>query len=119
MMYAAVYVIIVKAMGLHRKIKRYGGRQLAQIFAAVFFALAVFACAPAYAQVEGVVFITARDLKARISRGERIAILDVRSRGAYENSDIEIKDAIRIPPDELPARALELPMGAGIATFCT
>lgn len=63
--------------------------------------------------------VTAGELKARIDGGARIVLLDVRSRGAYDASDVKIKGAVRIPTDELPERLWELPFGAQIATYCT
>ena len=63
--------------------------------------------------------ITPLELKAKIDRGERIVILDVRSRGAYEGSDRRIRGDKRIAPDEIIERARELPMGVEIITYCT
>ncbi|MDP2688519.1 MAG: hypothetical protein Q8P48_00265 [Deltaproteobacteria bacterium] len=85
----------------------------------VFLLAAVLFHAAALAQVEGVSFITAQELKAKVEAGEPVAVLDVRSRGAYDHSDIRIKGAIRIAPDDLVERAWELPMGKAISTFCT
>ena len=73
----------------------------------------------AFAQVQGVTFIDAAELKVMVEKGEPVALLDARSRGAYDHSDKVVKGAIRIVPDELVARAWELPMGKIIATFCT
>jgi rhodanese-related sulfurtransferase len=90
------------------------------LFVPIALLLAVlFQPALCAAQVGGVVYIDARDLKASVESGERIALLDVRSSGAYDHSDIKIKGAIRIAPDELVDRAWELPMGKVIATYCT
>ncbi|GMR05287.1 MAG: hypothetical protein BMS9Abin24_087 [Thermodesulfobacteriota bacterium] len=75
--------------------------------------------AAAIAQVRGVTFVDAAELKAMVEKGEPVALLDVRSRGAYDHGDTVIKGAIRIVPDELVDRAWELPMGKVIATFCT
>lgn len=63
--------------------------------------------------------ITPEELKVRLERGERIILLDTRSRGAWNASDEKIKGAVRIPTDELAERVWELPFGAEIATYCT
>ncbi len=63
--------------------------------------------------------ITPTELKAKMDRGERIVIIDARSRGAYDSSDLRIKGDRRIAPDEIIERARELPMGAEIIAYCT
>ncbi len=63
--------------------------------------------------------ITPVELKAKMDRGERMVIIDARSRGAYDHSDLKIKGDRRIAPDEIISRAMELPMGAEIITYCT
>jgi rhodanese-related sulfurtransferase len=63
--------------------------------------------------------ITPAELKAKMDRGERIVIIDARSRGAYNHSDLRIKGDRRIAPDEIIERAHELPMGAEIIAYCT
>lgn len=83
------------------------------------FVLGLFAVSAAAQGPAGVDYISAADLKARVERGDNLVLLDARSRGAYDSSDVEIKGAVRIPTDELEQRAFELPFGAEIATFCT
>lgn len=68
---------------------------------------------------EDLEMITPMELMAKLDNGEAIVILDVRSRGSYNSSDLRIKGDMRIPPDELVERARELPMGASIVTYCT
>ncbi len=63
--------------------------------------------------------ITPLELKAKIDRGERIVIIDARSGGAYDHSDLRIRGDKRIAPDEIIERARELPMGVEIITYCT
>jgi len=63
--------------------------------------------------------ITPEEVMARMEAGEKIVIVDLRSKGAYEAGDIRIKGDIRIAPDELESRMYELPMGAEIVTYCT
>lgn len=68
---------------------------------------------------EDVVRISPADLMKRIEAGANIMLLDLRSRGAYDNSDVKIKGAVRIAPDELPAKLHQIPFGKEIVTFCT
>ncbi len=63
--------------------------------------------------------VTPEEVMARMDRGEKIVILDIRSKGAYEAGDIRIKGDIRIAPDDLESRMYELPMGTEIITYCT
>lgn len=63
--------------------------------------------------------ITPDEVMARMEAGEKILILDIRSKGAYEAGDIRIKGDVRIAPDDLEARMYELPMGTEIVTYCT
>jgi len=63
--------------------------------------------------------ITVGELKSMIDHGAKIVILDVRSRSSYDSSDVMIKGAMRIPPDELNDRAGELPIGREVVTYCT
>lgn len=81
--------------------------------------LMVFMIAPSYAAMknEDVPRITPQELKAKLDKGEKVVILDVRSRGSYDSSKVKIKGALRIPPDELKTRAQEIPMGREIATY--
>lgn len=82
--------------------------------------LFLFFMAPAYAAgPESIPRITVEELKARLDGGREIVILDVRSRRSYEASDRKIKGAVRIAPDEINARAGELPAGREIAAYCT
>ncbi len=63
--------------------------------------------------------ITAEELKARLDRGDKITILDVRQPGSYNSSGFKIKGAIRIPPSEIAENLSRLPMGGDIVTYCT
>jgi len=63
--------------------------------------------------------ISPEEVMSRMEAGEKILILDVRSKGAYEAGDIRIKGDFRIAPDDFEARMYELPMGAEIVTYCT
>lgn len=88
----------------------------------LLFALAchVFLFAPALAAgPDEVPRITPAELKAKFDAQAGVVILDVRTQGSYAVSKFKIKGAVRIPPNELSARAAELPMGAEIVTYCT
>lgn len=90
-------------------------RRLA-VFTLLFLALALPALAGFMGEVQR---ITVDELKSRLDRGAKIVILDVRSRSSYGSSDVMIKGAVRIPPDELNDRAGELPPGREVVTYCT
>lgn len=64
--------------------------------------------------------ITVDQLQGKILRGEKIIILDVRTKGSYDSTKYTIKNAIRIEPQDVRAKAAaELPKGYEIVTFCT
>ena len=83
-------------------------------FFIVMLAATAFALDPA-----SVARITVEELKARLDRGEKITILDVRQPGSYNSSDSKIKGSIRIPPAEMAENISRLPMGGEIVTYCT
>jgi rhodanese-related sulfurtransferase len=58
------------------------------------------------------------DAKARVDAGEAI-ILDVVSPMAWEELDLAIKGAVRIAPDELGERWVELPREREVIAYCT
>ncbi|HYT74215.1 MAG TPA: molybdopterin-synthase adenylyltransferase MoeB [Vicinamibacterales bacterium] len=59
---------------------------------------------------------TVEELKARLDRGDRPFILDVREPNEYQIS--RIAGSILIPLGELPKRIAELPVGADIVVHC-
>ncbi len=92
-------------------------RLMAFIILLVFLAPAAFA--GGIGDPSTVERITPLELKAKMDRGERMIIIDARSIGAYNHSDLRIKGDRRIPPDEIIERARELPMGVEIIAYCT
>lgn len=84
---------------------------LVLVFGVVSYASAV--------TIQDVQRITPKEVMARMEAGEKILILDIRSKGAYEAGDIRIKGDFRIAPDDLLNRMYELPMGTSIITYCT
>lgn len=64
--------------------------------------------------------ITIEQLQNKILRGEKVIVLDVRTKGSYDSTKYTIKNAIRIEPQDVRSRAeAELPKGYEIVTFCT
>lgn len=83
-------------------------------------ALAVFLAAPSFAAGPAdVPRITVDELRGRLDKGENIVIVDVRSRNSYNASKVKIKGSVRIALDEINDRAVELPMGKELVTYCT
>jgi rhodanese-related sulfurtransferase len=62
---------------------------------------------------------TVEEMKRRLDAGENIVFLDVRSPEAWDKSAVKIKNALRIPADEITARLSEIPRDATIVTYCT
>ncbi len=62
--------------------------------------------------------ITADELNERLSAGRPIVPVDVR-RSSYEESDVKMKGAVRIEPDELAERFEQIPAGSEVVTYCT
>jgi len=63
--------------------------------------------------------ITREDLKARLERGGTLTILDVRNQSDYQNSDVRLPGAVRIPVEELEARSGELDPSGEVVAYCT
>ena len=59
--------------------------------------------------------ITAKDLKARLDKGEKVTIIDAR----HELGGQIIKGAIHVPSDKLDAWAKDADKNAVIVTYCT
>ena len=63
--------------------------------------------------------IAASELDSRLRRGERIAVLDVRRRGAWATDPDHIPGAIWVPLEEAPQRARDLPSDTHIVLYCS
>jgi rhodanese-related sulfurtransferase len=61
-------------------------------------------------------FMERHELRERLSRGEKLALIDVRS--AEELAAGHIDGAMNIPASELAARIGEIPSNAAIVTVC-
>lgn len=82
------------------------------------FLLVLFMASPALSfDPASVPRMAIEELKAKMDKGESVAVVDVRSKKSYEASDVKIKGAIRIAPEELNDRAGELPIGKEMAFY--
>jgi 3-mercaptopyruvate sulfurtransferase SseA len=76
--------------------------------------------APAEHQAEGEVpRITVEELKEKLAKNAPVFIIDSRSQGSYDGSEIKIKGAVRIPMDEVESRLSEIPHDRQIVVYCT
>ena len=67
----------------------------------------------------GVPRVTVTEVKERIDRGEPIFFVDARSARSWAESDVKIRGAVRIPPDEAAQHLDEVPKDRSIVTYCT
>jgi rhodanese-related sulfurtransferase len=70
-------------------------------------------------QVSTEVRVSVDEVLERLRSGDGIVFLDVRNPQAWAGSDVKLPGAIRIPLDELAARAEELPRDRPIVAYCT
>jgi len=63
--------------------------------------------------------ISLEDYRARSSAGERFTFIDTRNPSAWEESDLMIPGAIRVPANELEQYLSEIPKNRTIITYCT
>ena len=63
--------------------------------------------------------ITVDELKEKLAKNAHVFIIDSRSQGSYDSSEIKIKGAVRIPADEVEARLKEIPHDREIVVYCT
>ena len=63
--------------------------------------------------------ITVDELKEKLAKNAPVFIIDSRSPGSYDNSEIKIKGAVRIPMDEIESRLSEIPRDREIVVYCT
>lgn len=62
--------------------------------------------------------LDARELDARLRRGERLAILDVRRREAWTADPARIPGATWVPLEEVPRRTREIPRETHLVVYC-
>ena len=90
------------------------------LLASVFFAGSVLAAEEVkYRNKSEVPRITVEALKAKLERGEKVYILDMRTGASYDSSPHRIKGDIRSTFGELRARTSAIPRGGEIITYCT
>jgi 3-mercaptopyruvate sulfurtransferase SseA len=63
--------------------------------------------------------ITVEELKEKLAKNAPVFIIDSRSQGSYDGSEIKIKGALRIPADEIESRLKEIPRDREIVVYCT
>jgi len=63
--------------------------------------------------------ITVDELKEKLAKNAPVFIIDSRSQGSYDGSEIKIKGAIRIAADEIESRLSEIPRNREIVVYCT
>jgi hypothetical protein len=63
--------------------------------------------------------ITVDELKEKLAKNAPVFIIDSRSQSSYDNSEMKIKGAVRIPADEIDARLKEIPRDREIVVYCT
>src|SRR5690349_15051749 len=63
--------------------------------------------------------ITVDELKEKLAKNAPVFIIDSRSQGSYDSSEMKIKGAVRIPADEIEARLKEIPRDREIVVYCT
>ena len=62
--------------------------------------------------------ISPAEAKARVDAGEAI-VLDVVTPQAWDQIDVAIAGALRIPPDELGGHLADLPKDRDLIAYCT
>jgi rhodanese-related sulfurtransferase len=63
--------------------------------------------------------ISVDEVKRRLDRGEPLIMVDARSAQSWQDSDVQIPNSIRIPPDETANFTGAIPHDATIITYCT
>lgn len=66
--------------------------------------------------------LTLDQVKAKLDAREPVIFLDDRSRSAWDDSDVKIVGAVRVPPDAVEQHLADLafvPKHANVITYCT
>jgi rhodanese-related sulfurtransferase len=63
--------------------------------------------------------VTVDEVRARLDRGEPLAIVDARSADAWSKATSRIPGAIRVPPDDVAPHLEEIPRDRAVVTYCT
>jgi rhodanese-related sulfurtransferase len=122
-----------------RKLNRFGGIEMIFKKLSAWLCLSFLTCAamaalepsnvralgrsPLVQESAAVEFITAEELKAKITRNEPVAIIDVRSTGGLMDSDNKIKGAVYVKLRRLRSRLAfpplkDVPRNRMVVTYC-
>jgi hypothetical protein len=82
-------------------------------------ALVLLCATAAPAADDNIPRITVQELKAKLDKGEDVAILDVRTGSDWGRSLYKIKGAIRVPITQVEERTRHLPKDKEVITYCT
>jgi rhodanese-related sulfurtransferase len=63
--------------------------------------------------------VTVEEVMTRLGRGEPVVFLDTRSEQTWENSDMKIKGAIRVPPNDVDRFLERIPRTHSLVTYDT
>jgi hydroxyacylglutathione hydrolase len=61
--------------------------------------------------------ITKEDLKRRLDAHERLTLVDVRAQNAWDASDVQLPDAVRVLPNEVDQHLYEIPRDQLVVTY--
>lgn len=63
--------------------------------------------------------LPADEIKRRLDSGEPLIFIDARSDDSWSQSDLQIPNSIRVPPDRTDEFVAAIPHDATIITYCT
>ncbi|HUP49082.1 MAG TPA: hypothetical protein VNA04_09875 [Thermoanaerobaculia bacterium] len=63
--------------------------------------------------------VSVDEMRARLDRGEPILFIDSRSAKSWSASEVKIRGALRIPPDEATRLLDSVPRDRSVVTYCT
>lgn len=107
-------LVVLLSVVLHGGALMFGGRKAVDAGPGTRAGAATVAPTPARER------ITLDELKQLQARGERVVLLDVRKEGAWRESSVKARGAIRLPPDNARTRAAELalPRHDWLVAYC-
>jgi rhodanese-related sulfurtransferase len=63
--------------------------------------------------------ITTDEVKRRLDAGEPLVFIDARSDESWSQSNLQIPNSLRVPPDRADEFVGAIPPDVGIITYCT
>jgi len=63
--------------------------------------------------------ITIDEVRARLDRGEPLAMVDARSADAWEKAESQVPGSFRVPPDDVAGHLAGIPKDRAVVTYCT